>query len=395
MTQAIGSRRGGPIIVLAALLCVWGAARAMLWESPFPLSLPITDMILAEGAIADPAIPETERPEKVADARDPFSQAEAILARASASPFGQRVNAALFEPAGPFAQRQTSGSATSPMVAAGHSFLMAAAFKVDWPIDSGNVSQPSASAAQTPSLQVAPPFAAMPAQRTESSAAADRWSLDAFAFYRAGSGSTSISQGRVPVYGASQVAVNLQYRAAPSSDHDPRAYVRAYRAFVPDAENEGALGVSARPYGPVPVRLAAELRVTHNIFGTEIRPAAYAVTELPVQRLPFDLRMEAYGGAGYVGGSADTPFVDGQAAITREIVSFNSPTSDERMRLSLGGGAWGGAQRDASRLDVGPSVRLDLTIGNVPARLSVDWRERVAGDAAPESGVAATLSTRF
>ena len=67
----------------------------------------------------------------------------------------------------------------------------------------------------------------------------------------------------------------------------------------------------------------------------------------------------------------------------------------EPMRLSLGAGSWGGIQRDASRLDVGPTLRLDLTVGEVPARVSVDWRERVAGDAAPESGVAATLSTRF
>jgi hypothetical protein len=65
------------------------------------------------------------------------------------------------------------------------------------------------------------------------------------------------------------------------------------------------------------------------------------------------------------------------------------------MRLSFGGAAWGGAQKDASRFDIGPTLRLDLSVGEVPARISVDWRERVAGDAAPESGVAATVSTRF
>jgi hypothetical protein len=40
-------------------------------------------------------------------------------------------------------------------------------------------------------------------------------------------------------------------------------------------------------------------------------------------------------------------------------------------------------------------MRVDLTIGEVPARISLDWRERVAGDAAPDSGIAATISTRF
>jgi hypothetical protein len=40
-------------------------------------------------------------------------------------------------------------------------------------------------------------------------------------------------------------------------------------------------------------------------------------------------------------------------------------------------------------------VQFDLAIGSVPVRVSIDWRERIGGDAAPESGLAATLSTRF
>ncbi len=69
--------------------------------------------------------------------------------------------------------------------------------------------------------------------------------------------------------------------------------------------------------------------------------------------------------------------------------------TDNAMRLSLGAGAWGGAQDGAHRVDVGPTMRLDVTLGAVPARVLLDWRERVEGDAGPGSGAAVTLSTRF
>src|SRR3546814_15333389 len=45
----------------------------------------------------------------------------------------------------------------------------------------------------------------------------DRWSLEAWAFLRDGSGSAAIAPGRVPSYGASQAAVTLNYRLAPAS----------------------------------------------------------------------------------------------------------------------------------------------------------------------------------
>ncbi|WP_152433845.1 hypothetical protein [Erythrobacter sp. THAF29] len=228
----------------------------------------------------------------------------------------------------------------------------------------------------------------------EEQARPGRWSLDIWGFWREGPDKSPISQGRVPTYGASQVGAKLEWRAAPSSSRDPRLFARAYRALVSKGESEFAVGASARPAGSVPVRISAEARVTDSQFGVRVRPAITAVTELPVQKLPAGFRLEAYGGAGYVGGTGATAFVDGQASVTRELASFDGP-SNNRARFSVGAGAWGGAQEDASRIDVGPTVRLDITIGEVPARLSVDWRERVGGDAAPGSGAAATLSTRF
>jgi hypothetical protein len=125
-----------------------------------------------------------------------------------------------------------------------------------------------------------------------------------------------------------------------------------------------------------------------------VRPAGYAVTELAPLPLPFGAQLEAYGQAGWVGGAGATPFAEGQASVTRELRAIAGMT-DNRLRLSLGAAAWGGAQEDAQRIDIGPTMRLDLNVGTVPARVSIDWRERVGGDASPGSGVAATLSTSF
>ncbi len=120
------------------------------------------------------------------------------------------------------------------------------------------------------------------------------------------------------------------------------------------------------------------MRYTDGAFSDSFRQAAYVVSELGAVPLPYGARLEA----------------DGQASLTREL-PFAGRLSKDAVRISIGAGAWGGAQKDAQRLDVGPTLRADVGIGGFPARLSVDWRARVAGDAAPGSGVAATLSAGF
>jgi hypothetical protein len=221
-----------------------------------------------------------------------------------------------------------------------------------------------------------------------------RWSLDTWAFWRQGSSAAPVSQGRVPVYGASQAGAVLQYRLAPSSGLDPRLYVRAYRALVTRGENEIAAGASLRPLARVPVRVTGEARYTDAAFFSTFRPAAYAVTEIPPLRLPLGAQGEVYVQGGWVGGPGATPFADAQASVTRS-VPLVARLTDDRLRLSFGAGAWGGAQKDAQRADIGPTLRLDTRVGKVPARIAVDWRLRVAGDAAPGSGVTVTVSAGF
>lgn len=225
-------------------------------------------------------------------------------------------------------------------------------------------------------------------------AASRRWSIDAWGFYRAGSDAAPISQGRVPIYGASQIGGIAQLRLRTSSGHDPRLYLRAYRALIARDESEAALGGSVRPLRTVPLRAFAELRYSDAPMGEAWRPSVFLVTEWPPQALPADLTLEAYGQAGWVGGRAATPFADGQISLVREIARV--PASGHApLRLSAGAGVWGGAQEGAARLDVGPTLRVEWNMGRIPARLAIDWRLRAAGDAAPQDGLAATLSTSF
>lgn len=217
----------------------------------------------------------------------------------------------------------------------------------------------------------------------------DRWRVDGWLVLREGSRRLSTAGDRPSSYGASQAGAVLAYRLAPHDRHDPAAYVRVSRALVSGGETEGAAGLRIRPVPVLPVNLHAEVRVTEYPDRTEIRRAAFASAGLPETRLPFDLRAEGYAQAGYVTGDFATGFVDGRVTVGHKVQQTDSTS------LEAGLGVWGGAQRDAARLDVGPRLQATLRVGGAPARLSADYRFRIAGAAEPKNGVAITLSTGF
>lgn len=378
--------RGGPLVLVAVLIGGWCSARVWSWEHPAALAAVIAQRDIA--AATPRAPPHRARAAKAAPSI-------AALHGPEGAGGGGRV-AAYPDLAGGLRARHAAASAHGPGGSHGRS---APAHHLPGVMQT----LPALTAAPPQGGDGAPPYSpapprplapALPGQLAARGAAPGRWSLDGWSFWRQGSDAAPISQGRVPVYGASQAGALLQYRLAPSSRHDPRLYTRAYRALVTIGESELALGGSLRPLPGLPVRVAGEVRYTDAAFFSAFRPAAYAVTELAPVSLPLGTALEVYGQAGWVGGPGETPFADAQASIDRP-VPIVSRLTDERFRFSLGAGAWGGAQRDAQRLDLGPTVRLHTRIGKVPARISVDWRQRVAGDAAPGSGVAATLSTGF
>lgn len=370
--------------MLALLLTGWSGARAVLWENPFPALAPSLDLAPFDLPLALPALPEAA--ERLV-MMEPSAPASLLLPAA-----GGKVQAMpLFLAAPLWDGGAQSKAGRDPRLAAAHHLLGVAALRDPLVAGAG-----LGALARENGQAVTPSFLPAPERSASAAPAArgERWSVDAWAFWRQGSDSAPISLGRVPIYGASQAGAVLQYRLAPGSRRDPRAYARAYRALVRRGENELAVGASARPLGQVPLRAAAEVRYTDGAFSDTWRPAAFAVTELPPMHLPFGAQLEVYGQAGWVGGQDPTGFADGQASVTGEVRQVAS-LSNNAVRLSFGAAAWGGAQEDAQRIDVGPTLRLDLRVGAVPARLSVDWRERVGGDARPVSGLAATLSTRF
>ena len=390
-------RRGSPLALIGLVLACWVSGRILLWESPF--AMPVVHLAEAPPVLVTAA---GQAPVHRPDAAQDAILVSAAFDKAAIAGVGSPRPAPRLGNAGAFLFLGTGlgtglGSGLDPALALGHQLLWRAAMG-DPLIGSAGMGSGSMRTGMG-SVPVTAPF--LPGRRAQAGwdaagpdAGQNRWSLDAWAFWRAGSNAAPISQGRVPVYGASQLGGVLQYRLAPALPVDPRLYARAYRALVRRGESEVALGTSLRPLPRVPVRVAGEVRLTDGTFRTEARPAVFAVTELPPQRLPLKFQIDAYAQGGWVGGRDATAFVDAQGSLVREVEAIGTATA-RAVRFSLGAGAWGGAQRGAARIDVGPTLRLDLTLGEVPARLSVDWRERVNGNAGPESGVAATLSTQF
>lgn len=215
-----------------------------------------------------------------------------------------------------------------------------------------------------------------------------RWSADAWMFARRGEGALALGT-MTPFYGASQYGVVVR-RTFGSAPH-PRAF--AYMRMTGATEvldRQIALGLGARPLRGVPVAVLAEGRLQQDLYGVHVRPAAAVVSEVPPVALPLGLTGEVYAQAGWVGGRGATPFFDAQAVVDRRVVR-----AWRGAEVRLGAGAWSGGQKGAVRLDLGPRASIRTRIKGWPVQVSADYRFRVAGQAAPGSGPAVTLSTGF
>lgn len=370
------SRTGQPVVVLAGIMLLWVTARIALWQSPFPLNLPN----LPEVALAAPPL-AIATPVRNAVAAVPQVTAGALQPGAAGMRTGALAPAypVMFEPAS-LASRGAPIDENSA-----HQLMWLAAFGPSGPeIGAARRSWPAATAR---AAQAAPFIAQVSPQ---ASATDDRWSLSAWAFLRQGGSGVHVAGAPVPQsYGASQAGGVLRYRLAPTSAHAPAAYMRATSALNRSDDRELALGLSLRPLARVPVAVMGEGRLRVVGGDMQMRPAIMAVSEFPPLALPRGLRAETYLQAGQVLGPDATAFADGQLRITAGAGELKAA------KLRAGGGIWGGIQEGAARLDAGPSAQLDLAVGSGTARLGVDYRVRLAGDAVPNSGVAVTLSTGF
>jgi hypothetical protein len=233
---------------------------------------------------------------------------------------------------------------------------------------------PGGVAAAPPFASIATlPLAALPAPE-RFDPLPDRWSLSTWAVVRAGGAGLAAAPGGQ--LGGGQAGARLAWLLA------PRARLAAYARITTPLQGRGreaALGLEWQPTR-APLRLIAERR-----FGLDGAPGGTGlgmVTGVDAEWRGF--RLEAYGQAGAVLRRRTDPYADGAARGVRML-------GDGPARLGLGAGAWGAAQRDAQRLDIGPSATL--AVRNL--RLALDWRQRVAGEAKPGSGLALTLGADF
>lgn len=214
----------------------------------------------------------------------------------------------------------------------------------------------------------------------------DRFSGSAWIFWRDRPGARSL--GSAGQLGGAQAGVRVDGRLVNLARGIPlSAYGRISTALHRPAMPEAALGLAIRPIGgPVPLTLGVERRFALDNSGGRDAFALVAITGLyPTHIGP--LIAEGYAQAGMVGFSQRDAFVDGRFSLAFPL--------DRTERFRIGGSVSGGAQPGLSRLDAGPVLEMRVPVGGISPRLLVEWRQRVAGRAAPGSGLSVTLGTDF
>lgn len=383
MIAPVRPRRGGPLVALGLVLGCWVAVRVA--------------MTSLGGPLAHAGMPETQIERLVDHLETVPRRTPAVEFEAPGERTGSRSEpspALRFAPPPasgflPFEPALPAPAVAAPQERAALPVSMAAGHQVLWMAALSRMPLPTgfsfAAAAASPRAAPAPFF---PAGAT--GARSGRWSADGWLLWRQGGSGRLAAGARPATYGASQAGAVLRYRLSPQNRHRPEAYLRLSSALGSPPDRDAAAGISARPVAALPLRAMVELRLSDQAGSSRLRPAAMIVSELQPVDLPHGTRAEFYGQAGYVGGRRATPFADGQARFDARVAQIG------RAELRAGAGAWAGAQKGAARLDAGPSAVLGMPVGEGgSARLGLDWRMRVAGDARPGSGVALTLSAGF
>jgi hypothetical protein len=212
--------------------------------------------------------------------------------------------------------------------------------------------------------------------------ATGRWSGTAWLLWRPETGGSVV---QAPLLGGSQGGARIDYRLLSGKAGQLSLYGRASRAFTGPSSEEGALGLAVRPAG-LPVSLLAERRQRIGPGGRN-GFALLAAGGIGPRDVAHRVEAEGYAQAGIVGLPGSDGFADGKASLGYRLAPQG--------RVTLGGSISGSIQPGASRVDVGPELRLRLPMGQSALRLSTEWRTRIAGDARPASGPAVTLVTDF
>lgn len=358
MTAGVRAHKGAPLIMLALVLGCWIGLRSFTWAAAgLPLERTVGEAAPSSAVLAEWAQTSTPQP----DAADPH----AWTARRGAEAIPSLRVSRDSRPA------DRGEPSASPKDVQPTSFAL---------------QQPDWLPAAPPANTAQPAGDALPAL-VSSTFRQQRLSLDAWLFLREGGADGPTAPLRPATLAGSQAGAIIRYDLRPGSPVRVDAYLRASTAFGEQNESEAAAGLAVRPVREVPVALHAEARVTYRNGDQEVRPAIFAIAG--VEREESGFRARGYAQAGYVGGAFGTGFVDGQLVVEKRIADTGP------VRLGLGAGTWGGAQKGAARLDLGPTISAELHAAGAPVRVEASYRKQIAGRAQPDSGFALTVSTGF
>lgn len=212
------------------------------------------------------------------------------------------------------------------------------------------------------------------------------WSLTGWVYLRDGSATAADTIGAGSQLGGGQAGLRIAYGFGDAGR--VRAYGRATVAVQRLEQREVAFGLAVAPFTRLPVDVAVEQRVGVGKGG---RTALAAMVTGGVSNIamPARFRLNAYAQAGVIGARRRDGFADGAIVVDRRL------GVDEASRLRLGVFAAAAVQPAASRVDIGPRLTIRLPDLGQGGRIAIDWRQRVAGDASPASGVALTIAADF
>lgn len=260
-----------------------------------------------------------------------------------------------------------------------HTEKLSTAFPQNLPTGPMVVPRAGASTPEPPPADPPAPLL-LPERPLRHGSVASRWKASGWLILRGGA-----PLAKAAPLGGSQVGGRIGYALDPD-----RHIALSIRAMAPlhGRGAEIAAGIDWQPTSAA-VHLLAEKRIA--VDGGRGGTSLTLVGGLDPTRILGGWRVEGYGQAGMIArdGASAEGFVDGAVRLSRPVIEHGAAWFD------LGLGLWGGVQRGAGRLDLGPSLALTVPAGERRLRFMLDWRQRVAGDAAPGSGPALSLGTDF
>jgi hypothetical protein len=213
-----------------------------------------------------------------------------------------------------------------------------------------------------------------------------RWGGEgyAYSFWRFSTGdSSALAPGAQ--YGGSQSGIVTTIDPFGHSDRGVSVLIRG--AATPNLnEREVALGLRWRPDKDWPLTLSAERRFRAD---APDRFAAYVAGGIDNRPIAGLWTLNAFGQAGYATGREGGGFFDAQSRVMHPVIKIGD------VPISMGVGSWAGGQKGALRADAGPTIAATVDAGPTSLLIQLDWRLRAAGNAAPQNGLALTVSSSF